>query len=113
VWAGAIAGIVLKWVRIDGFVAVGAALYITLGWLAVITMPQVLRGLEAWTASLLLVGGILYTTGAIVLARKRPDPAPSTFGYHEIFHSFVVGGSACHYAVVLLVVLSIRSTLGG
>ena len=113
VWAGAIAGIVLKWIRIDGFVAVGAALYITLGWLAVVTMPQILRGLEGWTAALLLLGGILYTTGAIVLARKRPDPAPSTFGYHEIFHSFVVGGSACHYAVVLLVVLSIRSTLGG
>jgi hemolysin III len=113
VWAGAITGIVLKWIRIEGFVVVGATLYITLGWLAVVTMPQILRGLEGWTAALLLVGGILYTTGAIVLAGKRPDPAPSTFGYHEIFHSFVVGGSACHYAVVLLVVLSIRSTLGG
>jgi hemolysin III len=113
VWVGAAVGIVLKMVRIDGFAAVGGALYITLGWLAVLTMPQILRGLEGWTAALLLVGGILYTIGAIVLARKRPDPAPSTFGYHEIFHSFVVGGSACHYAVVLLVMLSIRSTTGG
>jgi hemolysin III len=113
VWIGALAGIVLKMVKIDGFAAVGGALYIALGWLAVVTMPQILRGLEGWMAALLLIGGLLYTTGAIVLARKRPDPAPATFGYHEIFHSFVVGGSACHYAVVLLVVLSIRSTIGG
>jgi hemolysin III len=113
VWAGALTGIVLKMARIDGFVAIGATLYVSLGWLAVLTMPQILKGLEGWATVLLLVGGILYTTGAIVLARRRPDPAPATFGYHEIFHSFVVGGSACHYAVVLLVVLSIRSTIGG
>jgi hemolysin III len=113
VWIGAVTGIVLKMARIDGFVAIGATLYVSLGWLAVVTMPQILKGLEGWATVLLLVGGILYTTGAIVLARKRPDPAPATFGYHEIFHSFVVGGSACHYAVVLLVVLSIRSTIGG
>jgi hemolysin III len=113
VWVGALTGIVLKMIHIDGFAALGATLYVALGWLAVVTIPQILKGLEGWATVLLLVGGILYTTGAIVLARKRPDPAPATFGYHEIFHSFVVGGSACHYAVVLLVVLSIRSTIGG
>jgi hemolysin III len=53
---------------------------------------------------LLLSGGVLYTGGAVVLARKRPNPWPATFGYHEVWHVFVVGAGACHYALVLLLV---------
>lgn len=113
VWCVALAGIVLKMVRIDGFTALGGTLYVTLGWVAVVLAPQLVRGLGGLLVGLVLAGGILYTTGAIVLARRRPDPAPATFGYHEIFHSFVIGGSACHYAVVLLVLVSLRTTIGG
>ena len=57
---------------------------------------------------LLFAGGILYTAGAVVLARRRPDPRPSVFGYHEIWHSMVIGGSMCHYALILLIVLGSR-----
>jgi hemolysin III len=113
VWVGAGVGITLKMVRIDGFAAVGGALYVVLGWLAIIAAPQLIRGLSVPLVCLVVAGGILYSTGAIVLARRRPDPAPATFGYHEIFHSFVIGGTACHYAVILVVLLSLRSTIGG
>jgi len=113
VWVGAAFGVVLKMVRIDGFQAIGGALYVVLGWLAILAAPQFVRGLDGPLIGLVAAGGILYSTGAIVLARKRPDPAPATFGYHEVFHSFVIGGTACHYAVILIVLLSLRSTIGG
>jgi hemolysin III len=99
--------------KIDGLKALSGALYIVLGWLAVVAAPQIVRGLSRPALGLLLAGGILYTTGAIVLARRSPDPAPDTFGYHEIWHSFVVGASACHYAVILLLVLTARGAIGG
>jgi hemolysin III len=57
---------------------------------------------------LVVTGGILYTVGAVVLLRRRPDPSPATFGYHEVWHSMVVAGSACHYVAVLLIVLAFR-----
>jgi hemolysin III len=108
VWAGALAGIVLKMLDADGLKAVTGTLYIGLGWLAIVAGPQMVRGLSGTSIALLVTGGILYTTGAVVLARNRPNPSLRLFGYHEVWHSFVVGGSACHYVVVLLVILSAR-----
>jgi hemolysin III len=52
----------------------------------------------------MIAGGLLYTGGAIVLARRRPDPRPATFGYHEVWHAFQVAAAACHFAMVALVV---------
>jgi hemolysin III len=52
-----------------------------------------------------VTGGLLYTAGAIVFASRRPDPWPSTFGYHEVWHSFMVAAAACHYAMILLLLL--------
>jgi hemolysin III len=52
----------------------------------------------------MIVGGVLYTVGAVVLARRRPDPIPSVFGYHEVWHAFMVAAAACHYAMIFLVV---------
>jgi hemolysin III len=52
----------------------------------------------------MLAGGLLYTAGAIVFARRRPDPRPAVFGYHEIWHALMVAAATCHYAMVLLVV---------
>ena len=82
------------------------ALYIVLGWLAVLAAPQFLRHL-AWSAvALVVVGGILYSVGAWVLFRRRPNPRPLVFGYHEVWHSFMVSASMCHYAAVMVVVLT-------
>jgi hemolysin III len=69
-----------------------------------IAAPQLIRGLESPAIVMLVLGGVLYTAGAIVFALKRPDPRPLVFGYHEIWHSFMVAASACHFVLVLLVV---------
>jgi hemolysin III len=108
VWAGAAVGIVLKMVRIDGLKALAATLYIGLGWMVVVASPQMVRGLPPAAVALVATGGILYTTGAIVLATHRPDPSPAVFGYHEVWHAMVVGASLCHFAAVFLVVLALR-----
>jgi len=106
VWAGAAVGIALKMVRIDGLKAVAATLYIGLGWMVVVASPQILRGLSPVGTVLLVAGGLLYTLGAIVFASRRPDPSPAVFGYHEVWHSMVIGGSLCHFLAVLMVVLT-------
>jgi hemolysin III len=108
VWAGAALGIILKMVVIDGLKTLAATLYIGLGWMVVAASPQMVRGLPPVATALLAIGGVLYTTGAIVFATRRPDPSPAVFGYHEVWHAMVVGASLCHFAAVSLVVLALR-----
>ena len=74
--------------------------YLALGWVATVVMPQFLDGLGWGGFSLLILGGLMYTAGAIVYGSKRPDPAPAVFGYHEIFHAFVIAGALAHWFVV-------------
>ena len=102
-WAGAVAGVTLKLAQPDGHHVIGGILYMALGWLAVIALPQLFAQLTTPEAVLMVTGGLLYTAGAIVFATKRPDPAPSTFGYHEIWHAFMVAAAGCHYAMILLI----------
>lgn len=106
VWSGAVAGIVLKVASIEHTRVVGGILYLTLGWVAVFASPEIVRNTSAVQIALVVAGGILYTVGAVIFFRRRPDPNPQVFGYHEIWHSFVCGASACHYAAVLLLVLA-------
>jgi hemolysin III len=106
VWGVAIFGVLIKMIRIDQFKALGGTLYITLGWLAVIGLPKIFSEMSPAQIALMFAGGLLYTGGAIVLLRNRPNPNPRVFGYHEVWHSFTLGASACHFAMVLLIVLS-------
>lgn len=108
VWAGAITGIVLKQVNIDGLKRVSGFLYISLGWVSIVSMPQLFHTMSGAAFALVVVGGLLYTLGAIVFAAKRPDPYPAVFGYHEIWHAFTAGASLCHYSAVLLLVLAVH-----
>jgi len=108
VWVGATIGVILKMVRIDRFRALSGALYIALGWFVVLAAPQMFRGMSAVALSLLAAGGLLYTGGSIVLATNKPNPWPRVFGYHEIWHSMVIGGSLCHYALIFLIVVGAR-----
>jgi len=105
IWAGAVVGVTLKMARPDGLSVVSAALYIVLGWLAIVALPQLAREMTVAELVLLLAGGLLYTAGAIMFAMRRPDPSPSIFGYHEVWHSFMVAAAACHYAMILLLLL--------
>jgi hemolysin III len=106
VWAGAAVGITLKMARPDGLSVLTAILYMAMGWLALVAVPQLLRGMSLPELVLMVSGGVLYTAGAIVFASRRPDPNPEVFGYHEVWHSFMVAAASCHYAMILLVLLA-------
>ncbi|MGZ5212282.1 MAG: PAQR family membrane homeostasis protein TrhA [Actinomycetota bacterium] len=108
VWAGAVIGIVLKQVNVDGLKRVSGFLYIALGWFSIVVLPQLFRTMSGVGFSLVVAGGLLYTLGAIVFAVKRPDPDPAVFGYHEVWHAFTAGAGLCHYAAVLLLILAVH-----
>jgi hemolysin III len=74
-------------------------LYVLMGWVALLVMPTLIHAIN-WGVLLLVGGGVLYTIGALVYARKWPDPFPRVFGFHEIFHLFVIAGSATFVVVV-------------
>jgi hemolysin III len=112
VWAGVAAGVVLKLLRIEAFRVLSGALYIALGWSVVLVAPQLVHGLSPASLILLGTGGLIYTAGAIVLLRRRPNPSPTRFGYHEVWHSMVIAASACHYAAVYLLLLPARHAIG-
>jgi hemolysin III len=104
VWAGALAGVLIKQFAFERFKVLEYSLYPILGWALVIATPALLTSMTALELSLLLAGGLLYTVGIPVLVRERPDPWPRTFGYHEIWHTFTVAAGACHFATIGLLV---------
>ena len=105
IWIGAIIGIIIKLIRIDGFPVIGGTLYIVLGWLALLALPRLLSELDTLELTLIVAGAVIYTLGAVGLLRRKPDPSPAVFGYHEVWHVAVIAACACFYVVTLLVVL--------
>ena len=71
-----------------------------LGWFSVIALPQIVERAGVGALALLAAGGVAYTAGAVVYARRRPDPRPATFGYHEIFHVLVVVAALTHFVAI-------------
>jgi hemolysin III len=112
VWAGAAAGVALKLIRIDGFAVAGGLLYGALGWVSILFAPQVVHRVGVAPFVLIVLGGLLFTAGAVVFWRKWPDPRPAAFGYHEVWHSFVVAATMCHYVAILLIVAPGKPALG-
>ncbi|MCU1427775.1 MAG: channel protein hemolysin family [Actinomycetia bacterium] len=105
VWGGVALGALLEWSPARLPRALFASLYVAVGWVAVIVLPQLWTKLGIVPFSGIIAGGLLYTVGAVVYARKRPDPFPATFGFHEIFHAFVIAAAATHYTVIAFSVL--------
>jgi hemolysin III len=105
VWGGVVVAIAIKLRWTDGPGWIAAAVGICLGWVGVVALPLILEGIGPAGLALLLAGGLFYTSGGIVYAVRRPDPAPATFGYHEVFHALVVLAVACQYASVAFFVL--------
>jgi hemolysin III len=99
VWCGAAAGLVLNLAWVDAPKWLTALVFIALGWVGVVAVPELLDVGVAPTV-LVFVGGALYTLGALTYAFKRPNPAPATFGYHEIFHLLVVAAAAVHFIAI-------------
>ena len=105
VWSGAALAIVLKLFWIDAPRWVTAAVAVALGWVGVVAVPELI---DAGVAVLALaaLGGVLYTAGAVVYARRKPDPVPAVFGFHELFHALSLAAAAAQYAAVALLLVS-------
>jgi hemolysin III len=76
-----------------------ALLYVVMGWIGIIYFPEIKSSLDTTNIHLLVIGGVTYTIGAMIYAFKWPDPFPSLFGYHEVFHVLVVLGSGFHFCL--------------
>ena len=86
-----------RWIRV--------MLYVTLGWIGIVAISELLSALPGRAIVLLLLGGILYSLGGAIYAARRPDPFPRVFGYHEIFHALEIAATVVVYSVVLIFVL--------
>jgi hemolysin III len=108
VWGGASLGILQCLLWAGAPKALVTSIYVALGWVAISVLPELRAVVGDRGLALLLAGGLAYSTGAAVYARRWPDPVPSVFGYHEVFHALVIAAAACHFAVVLPVVRALR-----
>ena len=100
-WAGAAAGVAFAIGWIHAPTPVIAASYLALGWVVVITVPQLVRTLPIAPLVLLGAGGLLYSIGAVIYTTQRPNPWPRTFGFHEIFHVLVIAAAAVQYIAII------------
>lgn len=105
VWAGAALGLVINLWWIDAPKWVSAVLYLAVGWVGVITIPEMFSGVGVAGSVLVIVGGALYTLGALTYAFHWPNPFPRTFGFHEVFHVLVVAAAATQFVAVAFVVV--------
>jgi hemolysin III len=106
VWTGALLGVGFNLAWSDAPTWLHAALYVLLGWVAVAALPQLAGAIGIGGLMLLGLGGVLYTLGAVTYATKRPDPVPTVFGYHEVFHTLVIAAAALQCAVIAFWILA-------
>jgi hemolysin III len=97
VWGGALAGVAVKVVFTHAPRWIGASLYVALGWVAAIVLPDFLRAGGVTVLVLLAAGGVAYTAGAVLYAVRRPNPWPTVFGHHEFFHACTLVAALCHH----------------
>jgi hemolysin III len=101
IWGLALCGILLKLLWMEAPRWLSVALYLGMGWVAVIAAPALFRAVPAGGMAWVLVGAVVYSAGALVYGLKRPNPVPGVFGFHELWHLFVMAGSGCHFWAVL------------
>jgi len=104
-WGGTVLGITLQWLPIHVPRWLSTAVYAVVGWVAVLALPQLWESLGPLGFSLVFGGGLAYTLGAVVYALKWPDPWPTVFGYHEVFHLFTLIGAGLHMAAIAFTVM--------
>ena len=104
VWAGAALGLVLELVWLDSPRWLSAVAYLLVGWVGVLAIPHLFSGVGVAVGVLLVVGGGLYSLGAVIYATKWPNPFPRIFGFHEVFHLLVVAAAVIQFVAVSLVV---------
>jgi hemolysin III len=106
VWVGALAGLAFRvfWIRAPRWLY--TPLYVVLGWTAVFWLGDFVRNGGVAPVALMLAGGVAYSLGAVAYGLRRPDPWPSVFGFHEVFHACTVVGFGCQYVGICLLVYS-------
>jgi hemolysin III len=106
VWGIALVGLLLPilWMHAPRWITAGS--YIALGWVALFFLPDLYQAFGLGTVLLLGLGGVLYTAGGVIYARKRPNPHPEWFGFHELFHSFTIGAYLVQYVAVATATLT-------
>ncbi len=97
---GVVVGIAVEWLPFAPPKGFNNAVYLTLGWIPVALLPWLWMSSGPLTVGLLLLGGVLYTSGAAVVGLRRPDPSPSWFGYHEVFHVLVIAAVIVHGVMI-------------
>lgn len=102
VWTTAILGVIFKvfWIGVPRWITI--PVYLTLGWAATFYIPVFWQDGGAVIFLLVAAGGLFYTVGAIIYGLRRPDPSPTWFGFHEVFHSCTIGGYITHYVGIAL-----------
>ncbi|WP_264983738.1 PAQR family membrane homeostasis protein TrhA [Pseudodesulfovibrio portus] len=100
VWGVALSGIVMKIFWITAPRRLSTAIYLGMGWLAIIGIYPIYLSMPGPAVAWLVGGGVIYSLGAVIYGLKWPDPVPDRFGFHEIFHLFVIGGSFCHFVLM-------------
>ncbi|WP_200208428.1 PAQR family membrane homeostasis protein TrhA [Micromonospora coerulea] len=100
VWGGALAGVALKLIWPHAPRWVSAPLYLALGWVAVTMLPEILHSGGVTALVLLMVGGAIYSVGAVFYALRRPNPWPTVFGHHEFFHACTLVAAICHHIAI-------------
>ncbi len=101
IWGLALCGILLKLLWMDAPRWLSVILYLGMGWVALVAAPALFRAVPAGGMAWVLAGALVYSAGALVYGLKRPNPIPGVFGFHELWHLFVMAGSACHFWAVL------------
>jgi hemolysin III len=106
VWGGCLLGIVKSafWAHAPRWITV--SIYVTVSWSAALELPALAQAIGTARTALLLAGGVCYSVGALVYARRRPDPIPAVFGYHEIFHLLVILAAVLQFGAIGSVVLT-------
>jgi len=105
VWVGVPIGLVLNFRWIDAPSWLTVLVYMGVGWVGIVTIPQLVAAVGAGGIALLMIGGALYTAGAAIYALRWPDPFPNTFGFHEIFHLLVIAAATIQFVAICLVVV--------
>jgi hemolysin III len=101
IWSLALCGILLKFLWMDAPRWLSVALYLGMGWVALVAAPALFQAVPTGGMAWVLAGGLVYSAGALVYGLKRPNLMPGVLGFHEVWHLFVVAGSACHFWAVL------------
>jgi len=107
IWSGAVAGVAFRLLWLNAPRWLYTPVYIALGLAAVFYIPD-FWSVNPAIAVLVMAGGAAYIAGAVIYALKRPNPSVNWFGFHEIFHAFTLVGFACHYAAIMMAVLSVQ-----